>query len=122
MAVLLPTGCTSDDDDISLNDKDFIETISDVGIVGYSKDYENNPGEHIWYIRCSPKMDYYIDGATFYFSTSLPKQYQKEGLKVRFDGDIYPFVSKYGGSHASGFPVGGYYFYYIKLNNIEIIE
>lgn len=122
LAVLLPTGCSCDEEEISIDEKDLIGTISDVGTIGYSKDHENNSGENRWYIHCSPKMDFYIDGGTYYFPSSLPKQYQKEGIQVKFDGDIYPFVSKYGGSHASGFPVGGYYFYFIKLNNIKTIE
>lgn len=119
LAVLLPTGCSSDDDEIRLNDEDFIENISDVGIVWYSKDYPNSPGEHRWLIRSSPKMDFYIDGGTCYFPTSLPKEFQKEGLKVKFSGDIYPFESRYGGNYASGGFVAGLDFYFIKLSNIE---
>lgn len=122
LAVVLPTGCSSDDDEITLNAEDFIETISDMGTIRYSKDYHNNPSEHRWYIRCSPKMEDYIDGGTCYFPTSLPKQFRKEGLKVKFEGDIYPFESKYGGNVASGAFDLGLKFYFIELKNIESNE
>lgn len=119
-ALFLLAACSSDDDFPNLKDEDFIETISDTGTIGYSKDYENSPGEHRWYIRCSPKMDFYIDGGTYYFPVSLPKEYQHEGTVVKFNGDIYPFESNYGGKYPSGgFPVGGYNYYYIKLSQID---
>ncbi len=121
-ALFLLTACSSDDDFPNLKDEDMIETISNVGVVRYSKDYENySPGEHRWYIFCEPKIDSYIDG-TYYFPVSMPKEYQHEGLVVKFNGDIYSFESRYGGKHPSGaFPLG-YDYYYIKLSQIDIAK
>lgn len=85
LAVLLPTGCSSDKEPIvpCFCESNIINTVNDrLGVMKYNKQLDR------WYILCRYHQlkEYYIE---YYCPNNLEKQFRKEGLEVLFSGDLY---------------------------------
>ena len=88
LAVLLPTGCSSDDDPKEpivpcFCEGNIIKTVNDrLGVMKYNKQLDR------WYIldHFHQLISYYTE---YYCPIDLDKKYRKEGLEVNFSGDLY---------------------------------
>ena len=102
------SSCSSDDDDVFVpKDKDYVGYVMNkTGTVCY------DAGEESWYILIDlpplPNGAAYYDSAILYYTYSLPKAYQQEGLRVAVSGSIYDY--------------GGHEYYYIILGHIGLSE
>ena len=108
LAALLPTGCSSDDDEFpKLNESDRISTVTNSGTVKYDS------GECRWFILSSG-IPYHRN---HYYPVNLPKDFKQVDKKVKFTGAIYPYVYS-GRQEVIGRIVGDGYFL-MELIHIE---
>jgi len=108
LAALLPTGCSSDDDEFpKLNESDRISTVTNSGTVKYDS------GECRWFIL-SPRPMYHRN---HYYPVNMPKDFKQVDKKVRFTGDIYPYV--YSGRQKEVGHIVGDSLYFIEIKHIE---
>lgn len=117
LAVLLQTGCSSDDDKISPNDENYIETTSIDGKMHFNN-YENR-----WCILSVPKHKMHtIDGGgNFFFPICLSQDFKQEGLKVKVSGDIYYYDHRL--NHDGTIAViENWNYFTIKILNISKID
>lgn len=85
------------------SDDDVIRTVTNIeGTVWYDSD------SRLWFIQVPTSMD----SADFYYVEKFDENYQEQGLRVLFSGDLYPFKT----NHLS--PVG-YAEYLIDIKMIK---
>ena len=122
------TACSSDDDAVTSspsatghptrqvpNQASFIKTVTDVGYLRCDRQ------DNTWYID-SPYQGLEIayDGGSIYYLFDLPKEYQKEGLKVKATLDCYTFL--HFDEYVEVTIIVGYDYYDAVLKQIEIAE
>ena len=110
------SSCSSDDDMSVAKDEDYVGYVSNkTGTVYYDKIEES------WYISIDlpplPEGPYYIDSAILYYTYSLPKAYQQNGLRVTVSGSIYDYEF-----HNEPHYLGGHEYYYIVLSQIGLTQ
>ena len=110
------SSCSSDDDVSVAKDEDYVGYVSNkTGTVYYDKIEES------WYISIDlpplPEGHYYIDSAILYYTYSLPKAYQQNGLRVTVSGSIYDYEF-----HNEPHYLGGHEYYYIVLSQIGLTQ
>ena len=122
------TACSSDNDVDTPNSSatghstrqkpkqvNFIKTVTDVGYLRCDKE------DNTWYIESpyqGPEVRY--DGGSIYYLFDLPKEYQKEGLKVKATLDCYTFL--HFDEYVEVTIIVGYDYYDAVLKQIEIAE
>ena len=112
------SSCSSDDDDVFVpKDKDYVGYVMNkTGTVCY------DAGEESWYILIDlpplPNGAAYYDSAILYYTYSLPKAYQQEGLRVAVSGSIYDYQFR----NEAHIIFGGHEYYYIILGHIGLSE
>ena len=122
------TACSSDNDVDTPNSSatghstrqmpkqvNFIKTVTDVGYLRCDKE------DNTWYIESpyqGPEIAY--DGGSIYYLFDLPKEYQKEGLKVKATLDCYTFL--HFDEYVEVTVIAGYDYYDAVLKQIEIAE
>ena len=111
------SGCSSDDDAFAPKDEDFVSYVTNkTGTVCY------DAGEESWYILVDlpplPNGAAYYDSAILYYTYSLPKAYQQEGLRVIVSGSIYDYRFR----NETHILFGGHDYYYIILGQIGLSE
>ena len=111
------SSCSSDDDDVFVpKDKDYVGYVMNkTGTVCY------DAGEESWYILIDlpplPNGAAYYDSAILYYTYSLPKAYQQNGLRVTVSGSIYDYEF-----HNEPHYLGGHEYYYIVLSQIGLTQ
>lgn len=116
LSLLMISACSSDDDVFVPKDEDYVGYVSNkTGTVCY------DTFEESWLINIDlpplPEGHYYIDSAILYYTYSLPKAYQQEGLRVTVSGSIYDYQFR---NEARIF--GGHEYYYITLAQIGLTK
>ena len=111
------SSCNSDDDIFVPKDEDFVSYVTNkTGTVCY------DAGEESWYILVDlpplPNGAAYYDSAILYYTYSLPKSYQQEGLRVIVSGSIYDYRFR----NETHILFGGHDYYYIILGQIGLSE
>ena len=112
------SSCSSDDDDVfAPKDKDYVGYVMNkTGTVCY------DAGEESWYILIDlpplPNGTAYYDSAILYYTYSLPKAYQQEGLRLEVSGSIYDYQFR----NEAHILLGGHEYYYIILGQIGLSE
>ena len=128
MAGTVMTACSSDDDAVVSessatghstrqlpNQANFIKTMTDVGYLRCDKE------DNTWYIDApSQGSEIVYDGGSFYYLYDLPKEYQKDGLKVKATLDCYSF--RHFDEDVVVTVIAGYDYYDAVLKQIEIAE
>lgn len=97
------------------NQASFIKTVTDAGYLRCDKQ------DNTWYIESpyqGPEIAY--DGGSIYYLFDLPKEYQKEGLKVKATLDCYTFL--HFDEIIEVTVIMGYDYYDAVLKQIEIAE
>lgn len=107
------SSCSSDDDVFEPKDEDYVSYVSNkIGTVCY------DAGEESWCILIDlpplPNGAAYYDSAILYYTYSLPKVYQQEGLRVKVSGSIYDYQFR----NDNHILLGGHEYYYITLEEI----
>ena len=116
LSLVMLSACSSDDDFSIAKDKDYVGYVSNkTGTVYYDTIEES------WYISIDlpplPEGHYYIDSAILYYTYSLPKAYQQNGLRVTVSGSIYDYQFRNEAHY-----LGGHEYYYIILSQIGLIK
>lgn len=130
MAGTMVTACSSDNDDDVENpgssatghptrqmpsQANFIKTVTDTGYLKCDKT------DNTWYINApynGPEIRY--DGGSVYYLFDLPKEYQKEGLKVKATLDCYTF--RHFDENVEVSILAGYDYFDAVLKQIETAE
>lgn len=122
------TACSSDDDAVTSSPSatghptrqmpeqaNFIKTVTDLGYLWCDKT------DNTWYID-SPYQgsEVVYDGGSIYYLFDLPKEYQKEGLKVKATMDCYTF--RHFDEDIEVTIIAGNNYYDAVLKQIEIAE
>lgn len=106
LAALLPTGCSSDDGEFpKFNKEDKISTVSDSGYMSYNENTKR------WIIIS-------LQSKRQYHTLNLPKEYKQMWKKVKFTGDIYPYVETSRLKEVA-LPIAGHSWYFIEIKHIE---
>ena len=122
------TACSNDDETVTSNPSatehpsrqmpeqvNFIKTVTDVGYLRCDKQ------DNTWYIDAPYQgSETVYDGGSAYYLFDLPKEYQKEGLKVKATLDCYKF--RHFDEKIVVNVIGGYDYYDAVLKQIEITE
>ena len=108
------SSCSDDDDVFAPKDKDYVGYVMNkTGTVCY------DAGEESWYIQIDlpplPNGAAYYDSAILYYTYSLPKVFQREGLRVTVSGSIYNYQFR----NKTHIMFGGHEYYYIILHSVS---
>ena len=112
------SGCGNNDDDaFAPKDEDYVSYVTNkTGTVCY------DVGEESWYILIDlpplPGGAAYYDSSILYYTYSLPKAYQQEGLRVKVSGSIYDYQFR----NETHILFGGHDYYYIILAQIGLLK
>lgn len=128
IAAMVITGCSKDDDVVEKEtpvtdhatrqlpkQADFIQTITDIGYLKCDK------SDNSWWIDAPYHgAEIRYDGGNIFYLYDLPKEYQKEGLKVKATLDCYTF--RHFDERVEITICAGYDYYDAVLKQIEIVE
>ena len=117
LAIVGLSSCNNDDDAFAPKDEDYVSYVTKKsGTVCY------DAGEESWYILIDlpplPDGGAYFDSAILYYTYSLPKAYQQEGLRVIVSGSIYNYRFR----NETHILFGGHDYYYIIFGQIGLLE
>ena len=137
MAGTMTTACSSDDDVVTSKEQnaeqvatkgseaqlpdvgDFIKTVTDTGNMYY------NANEGCWYVSALlpvPEGEILIDGGICYFMNDLPDEFKKDGLKVKFTGDVYECKDIDKNGDGTAIMLGGWEYYDVVIKDIQLAE
>ena len=137
MAGTMTTACSSDDDVVTPKEQnaeqvatkgseaqlpdvgEFIKTVTDTGHMYY------NANEGCWHVSALlpvPEGEILIDGGICYFMNNLPDEFKKDGLKVKFTGDVYECKDIDKNSDGTAIILGGWEYYDVVIKDIQLAE
>ena len=105
ISILIPS-CSSDDGEFpKFNKEDKISTVSDSGYMSHNENTKR------WIIIS-------LQSKRQYHTLNLPKEFKQMWKKVKFTGDIYPYVETSRLKEVA-LPIAGHSWYFIEVKHIE---